>query len=190
MILAATVMMMTACGAGQAAFYCDDIFFSSVEIEDGATVTCEQIHTATRLARDLALDSDMMTDFETRAKSVIVYVHKDECWDHKCGVTNINFGSRPSWPYVEVGSSMLGLLHEMFHVQDAQNLYFPSDADSHMKWEFNGRYAVSALFQLELTGGFKKGTEKQAVTRLPKLIESALRAAGWGDLMTKWQASK
>lgn len=190
-ILAAmTVVMMMGCGVGQAAFYCDDPFFSSVEIEDGAKVTCDDIHRATRLARDLALDSQMMMDFETRAKSVIVFVHKDECWNHVCGLTNVNFGSRVSWPYVEVGSSMLGLLHEMWHVQDAQNLYFPSAEASHAKWEWNGRYAVSAIFQLELTGNFRKGTEKQAVTSMPKLIESALRGQGWGTQINEWMATK
>jgi len=176
---------------GQAAYYCDDPIFDVVEIEDGAAVTCEQIHMATRLARDLAIDSGMMKDFDARARGVIVYVRKDVHWYREdgsgvLGLTHMFPGDGPSWPYVQVGVKMGALLHEMWHVQDAQNLH----VGMHENWEYNGRYAVSALYQLELTGSFNRGAEKQDETVLPKPIEVDLRAAGWGDTVDSWRTKQ
>jgi hypothetical protein len=165
-------VLLSGCG-GEAYYTCSDSVFIDSRFGDGPGDCAETQH-ATALAGKLLTDSGHWVNPEA---GVPLVVRPTTGWDYE-GTRVIGL----AWlGKVEVDWTRLAILHELFHVQDNQNLYFPAPADSHKNWEFNGRYALANLYKYALDKTVVwRGGSPCADPLHPKLVKEALYAAGWG----------
>jgi hypothetical protein len=183
----ATALALTGCFDSSGYTTCADPVFGQVFVEDPST-SCLNVNVSTKLVRDLMIDSGMWTSFDADAKGIELKVWSDvgSAKDpNNLGMTHTLFPTNYTW--VEEGVDMISTVHEMFHVQDAFQLYYPNVEHCHDKWDVNGRFALSQLYVFTLTGHVRCNIESPTTTKMPKLIEESLRTHDWGQVIDGWR---
>lgn len=127
------------CGPGEGNYVCTDNVFTEVAYPH--LKNCDDSRRITDLAAQLLTISGMWVNPKANVPMYVQEIPSFPCLgDQRC------WGMAYAFQRVEVGSTEIAVLHELFHMKDFQELNF----SGHTNWDTNGRDALGNFYMFVL----------------------------------------